>query len=87
MKNYHSTIQQCLFIVLTLLVRNISSAEITPDQIEFFETKIRPVLAQECYECHNSRDKAKSGLALDYREGLLKGGDIGPAIVPGKPDE
>ncbi|MGY8639847.1 MAG: DUF1553 domain-containing protein [Verrucomicrobiales bacterium] len=87
MKKFHSTIEQCLFVVLTLLIRNISSAEITPDQIEFFETKIRPVLAQECYECHNSRDKAKSGLVLDYRDGLLKGGDTGLTVVPGKPDE
>ena len=54
------------------------------EQLEFFESKIRPVLAQECYECHNSRDKAKSGLVLDYRDGLLEGGDNGPAIVPGK---
>ncbi len=87
MKNSHSTFQQCLIIVLTLLVRCGFGADFTPEQIEFFESKIRPVLAQECYECHNSRDKAKSGLVLDHREGLLKGGDIGPSVIPGKPDD
>ena len=65
----------------------LKAADFNSEEIEFFESKIRPVLAQECYECHNSRDKAKAGLVLDYREGLLKGGDLGPTIIPGKPDE
>ncbi len=59
------------------------SATVSPTQREFFESRIRPVLAQECYECHNSHDKAKGGLALDHRAALLKGGDTGPAVVPG----
>ncbi len=55
-------------------------------QLDFFEKKIRPVLAQECYECHSaSAKKLKGGLLLDTAEGLLTGGDSGPAIVPGKP--
>nr|MDQ3009545.1 DUF1549 domain-containing protein [Acidobacteriota bacterium] len=53
---------------------------------EFFEKKIRPVLANNCYACHSSKLKAPiGGLALDTKAGLLKGGDSGPAIVPGKP--
>ncbi|HEV7221502.1 MAG TPA: c-type cytochrome domain-containing protein [Pirellulales bacterium] len=55
--------------------------------IEFFEKRIRPVLVERCYECHNSRDKREGGLALDHREGLLQGGDSGEAVVAGKPDE
>lgn len=55
--------------------------------IDFFEAKIRPVLVEHCYECHNSSGKAKAKLALDYKAGLLKGGTEGPAIVPGKPKE
>jgi len=51
----------------------------------WFENKIRPTLALECYECHNSHGKAKGGLILDFAGGLLEGGDSGPAIVPGKP--
>jgi len=55
-------------------------------QLDFFEKKIRPVLAQECYECHSATaKKVKGGLMLDTAAGLLAGGDSGPAIVPGKP--
>ncbi len=59
------------------------AATLSPAQREFFETRIRPVLVHDCYECHNSQDKAKGGLALDHRAALLKGGVSGPAIVPG----
>jgi hypothetical protein len=56
--------------------------------IEFFENRVRPVLAENCYRCHSDRaDKLKGGLRLDTREGLLKGGDSGPALVPGEPDK
>lgn len=57
------------------------------DDVEFFEKKIRPVLAQHCYQCHNSSKKQAGGLALDYQAALLAGGDSGDAIVPGKPEE
>ena len=58
-----------------------------PDGIEFFEKSIRPVLAERCAECHGDRvEKPKGGLVLGTREGMLKGGDSGPAIVPGDPD-
>jgi hypothetical protein len=59
----------------------------TPDDLEFFESRIRPVLAQECYACHAVATRKKGGLALDSRAGLLKGGGSGPAVVPGKPAE
>ena len=59
----------------------------TPE-VEFFEARIRPVLAQRCYGCHNSKMAAPKGsLVLDTKEGLLKGGVSGPALVPGKPAE
>ena len=48
----------------------------------FFETRIRPVLVQRCFECHG-RDEAKGGLRVDSREALLKGGDSGPALISG----
>ncbi len=55
---------------------------------EFFEAKIRPVLIERCYSCHSvEAAKAKGGLKLDSRDGLRAGGDSGPAVVPGKPDE
>jgi hypothetical protein len=52
----------------------------------FFELKIRPALAGSCVKCHGEK-KAKGGLRLDSRAGLLKGGDSGPAIVPGNPEK
>ncbi len=57
-------------------------------QAEFFETTIRPLLADNCHACHGARvDTPFGGLRLDSREGLLAGGDSGPAIVPGRPAE
>src|SRR5207244_1226370 len=52
--------------------------------VEYFEKKIRPVLMDRCYKCHSAQaEKLKGGLRLDTREDLLKGGESGPAIVPG----
>ncbi|MDX1979482.1 MAG: DUF1549 domain-containing protein, partial [Bryobacteraceae bacterium] len=53
---------------------------------EFFEAKVRPVLAAQCYQCHGP-DKQFGGLRVDSREALLAGGKRGPAVMPGKPDE
>lgn len=59
----------------------------TPAQAEFFEKRIRPVLAETCYRCHSAESEAlKGGLKVDSREALLKGGENGPAIVPGDPE-
>jgi len=52
---------------------------------EFFESKIRPILANNCYSCHT--DSGLGGLRLDSRESIIKGGMTGPAIVPGDPDK
>ena len=54
----------------------------TPEQLEFFEQRIRPILAGECYECHGA-EKQKGGLRVDYQGGLLEGGDSGPALIAG----
>jgi hypothetical protein len=53
---------------------------------EFFEKEIRPILVEKCQLCHNA-DKSKNGLNLTNREAILKGGDSGPAVIPGKPEE
>src|SRR5262245_29373486 len=52
---------------------------------DFFETKIRPILATECFSCHT--DSQLGRLRLDSRETMLRGGKSGPAIVPGDPDK
>ena len=66
---------------------NLFALDATPEQVEFFENKIRPVLAESCYECHNSVNKAKAGLALDYRGALLAGSENGSIIELGKPED
>jgi len=59
----------------------------TAEQLAFFESKIRPVLAEKCYKCHSDRaEKIRGGLLLDTREGIRRGGDNGPAVVPGDLD-
>lgn len=55
------------------------------EKLEFFETKVRPILVQRCYECHGG-EQANGGLRVDYREGLVLGGDSGPAIRPQEPE-
>ncbi|MDA7645489.1 hypothetical protein N8642_03930, partial [bacterium] len=60
--------------------------EIPADQIAFFEAKVRPVLEANCYSCHSRKaEKLKADLFLDSREGMLLGGENGPAIVPRDP--
>ncbi len=66
----------------------VSGPSISADDLKFFESKIRPILADKCYKCHSKEsDKVKGGLLLDTREATLGGGNTGPAVVPGKPDE
>jgi hypothetical protein len=73
-----------LYIMAGLLLACAARA----DDFEFFEKRIRPVLVDNCYKCHSaSSPKVKGGLLLDTKEGLLKGGDTGPAIVPGDPEK
>ena len=58
-----------------------------PADLEFFEQKIRPILVDNCYQCHGQvTTKVKGGLFLTSRDGLRKGGESGPAIVPGDPE-
>ncbi|RME68590.1 MAG: hypothetical protein D6781_10530, partial [Verrucomicrobia bacterium] len=55
--------------------------------LDFFETRIRPILTEHCYRCHSHEaDKVKGGLLLDTREGLLHGGYSGDAVIPGDPE-
>ena len=56
--------------------------------LELFEKRIRPVLIQSCYKCHSGQSpKLRGGLRLDSRAHLRKGGETGPAVVPGKPEQ
>jgi mono/diheme cytochrome c family protein len=66
----------------------LPAAELAPADAQFFENKIRPILAGHCYKCHSEAEgKMKGDLALDTRAATLKGGKNGPAVVPGKPEK
>lgn len=56
-------------------------------KIEFFEKKIRPILTDHCYHCHSADTKPAGNLRVDDRNGLLTGGNTGPAVVPGNPSK
>lgn len=63
-------------------------ATFSPRQIEFFENRIRPLLVEHCLECHGAdKTKIRGGLYLTSRSAMLKGGDSGPALIPGDPEE
>jgi hypothetical protein len=68
------------YLLILMFLANAAFAE----DDALFESKVRPVLVKHCYECH-SGEKTQGGLALDTKAGWEKGGDSGPAIVPGKP--
>lgn len=80
----------CLQTVLALLTFAPISRAQEPDieQLDFFETKIRPVLVNHCYECHSAKSEmVYGGLLLDSRDSIRQGGDSGQGIVPGDLDE
>src|SRR5262245_2065220 len=78
-----------LAVVMGLLALCVGRARAADAGVDFFESKIRPVLVKECYQCHSAESarnkKLRGGLQLDTREGIRKGGDTGPAVVPGDP--
>jgi hypothetical protein len=80
---------RALLLALLVLLHLLAAVALADDAgNEFFEKKIRPVLKQHCYECHSeSAKEIKAGLRLDTADGLREGGDSGPAITPGDPDD
>ena len=78
-----------IFLVLALSVRGLAAeetpAEFEPEDVRFFEQKIRPVLVDRCYRCHSAAaakaNKLKGSLRVDSRPGLLRGGESGPALL------
>lgn len=71
-----------------LTVGTAVADELSPEASAFFESRIRPVLVKQCFECHSADAKTvEAKFRVDSRSGLRQGGESGPAIVPGKPDE
>src|SRR5438309_2300294 len=82
------TLIVCSAVCLVALTASARAAEGQPaaPAPDFFEKAVRPVLANHCFECHGPQ-KQKAKLRLDSREAMLKGGESGPAIVPGAPEK
>src|SRR5438309_980286 len=75
-------------VLLLAFAAPLRAADPTPEQAEFFEAKVRPVLVEHCYSCHSAgAKKLKGGLRVDGRALLLTGGDNGPSLVPGDPEK
>lgn len=87
----------CLLAVLISPVASYAAEEPakkeepTKQGLDFFETKIRPILVEHCYACHSAKavaaGKLRGALQLDTRDAARTGGESGPAVVPGKPHE
>mgnify|MGYP002623712292 CR=1 FL=1 len=75
-----------MFLVLAPGLIPLHAAEPTREQTQFFETKVRPLLAKRCFRCHGPK-RQRGKLRLDARANLLKGGDSGRAIEPGHPEK
>ena len=81
--NQNSSTTAITFLALCLagtVLADENSPEPTQEGVKFFETRIRPVLIDQCYRCHSSEGQGvRGGLAVDSRESLLIGGESGPA--------
>lgn len=64
-----------------------AAEEVSPEKVDYFEKKVRPILVTHCSNCHSADTKPAGGLRVDDRNGLLVGGNNGPAIVPGSPEK
>lgn len=76
----------CVLVLASAAVAAFAGDDAPPGAMAFFEKEVRPVLANRCYECHGAR-KQKGGLRADHIGYLKAGGDTGPALVPGRPEE
>jgi len=84
---FNLLMRHCIFPASLLsIVATARIAAAPADQMEFFEKRIRPILANECVECHGEK-KQKGGLRVDSRDALRRGGDTGPAVIPGDPEK
>lgn len=80
---------QMMAFELLVLAGSFLALEIqakSPPAADFFEARVRPVLAEHCFSCHGPK-KQSAGLRLDSRQALLEGSDKGPVVVPGQPDK
>ena len=81
-----SILRLAAVVMLGVSATHLLGAQTSPEEVRFFEEKVRPLLAKNCLSCHNNEDKM-SGLSLESREGALLGGGRGSAVIPGEPDQ
>ena len=81
MSSTHSRLTGRVLVLFATITSTLSAQTAPAASADFFESKIRPVFANNCYNCHGNSQLG--GLRLDSRDGMLKGGKTGPAIVPG----
>ncbi len=86
MKNLLLVTVLASFAAPAFAVDDIAPAEAERDAMRFFENEVRPLLAKRCYECHGEK-KQKGGLRMDNISFIQQGGDSGPALIAGKPEE
>jgi len=90
-KKRFSSASACLVMTTILLPYSAAAADSAPSfpaaKVEFFEKKVRPVFASHCYTCHSADTQPHGELRVDDRNGLISGGNSGPAIVPGHPEQ
>ena len=80
-----ASIYRLLLLALFLPALSSAADTFTPEQMEHFENKVRPLLAANCYECHGPK-KQNNGLRMDSRAAILKGSEYGIVVEAGKPD-
>ncbi len=76
-------VSTALIVIATALPR-LEAQTVNAGTADYFESKVRPILANNCFGCHST--SALGGLRLDTSEGMLKGGTRGPSLVPGDPE-
>jgi cytochrome c553 len=76
-----------LSLLAVVAASQAARADSNPAALEFFEKKVRPTLVSRCYACHSAETKPAGGLRVDDRNGLLTGGNNGPAVVVGNPEK
>jgi hypothetical protein len=79
-----------ILTLAVLVLPNVSQAQALKSEAELldtFERKVRPILANNCYNCHSAANKSSGGLRVDDRNGLIQGGNRGSAVVPGHPEK
>jgi Protein of unknown function (DUF1553)/Protein of unknown function (DUF1549)/Planctomycete cytochrome C len=87
-RSFPSLVLLFLFSADQFFTASTSTAQAANDEAEFFAQRVEPIFREHCYGCHShASTPLEGGLALDWKSGWVKGGDRGPAIVPGKPEE